>query len=49
MQARQKQRLSNLTLWLVVELLLILVGLDTLADHSEFLSRQTAVHLHHSF
>lgn len=48
MQVRQKQLLSDLTLWLVTELLLTLVGLDTLADYGEFLTSQTATHLSHN-
>lgn len=43
-QVRQQKLLSDLTLWLAAELLLTLVGLDTLADYSEFLTSQTSIH-----
>ena len=46
MQIRWKKLLSKTLIWLVAEILLNSIGLDTLADYSEFVFDKNAlVHL----
>lgn len=43
MQAHWQKILVKLTLWLVIEILLNLLGLDILADYSEFVFEGKAI------
>jgi hypothetical protein len=40
MQVQHKNSLFEVTFWLIAEILLNLVGLDTIADYNEFISNQ---------
>lgn len=43
MQAQWQKILVKLTFWLIIEILLNLLGLDSLADYSEFLFEGKAI------
>lgn len=48
MDVRWKTLITKLTVWLVAEIILSLLGLDNLADYSEFLEDQYLVQIVHN-
>jgi hypothetical protein len=44
MQVKWRTFITKIIVWLVLELLLNILGLDQLADYSEFLSHPISVH-----
>ncbi len=48
MKVRWKRAAVEITVWLIAEILLNLLGLDNLADYSEFLFQYQVITMSHS-